>query len=97
MWVVSESVTPLMEYSLHDIRKVYDQALEEAFAELGLDARGVAAYKGWDVEASVLRNVLRRLRGICTHPQVGRISRILGLSRELVLHRLDNCQSKARS
>jgi E3 ubiquitin-protein ligase SHPRH len=60
-----------MEYSLHEIRKVYDQALEEALAELGLDARGVAAYEGWAVDASVLRNVLRRLRGICTHPQVG--------------------------
>ena len=65
-------MTPRIEYSSHGIRKVYDQALEEALAELGLDARGVAAYEGWEVDASVLRNVLRRLRGICTHPQVGR-------------------------
>ncbi|KAF8439971.1 SNF2 family N-terminal domain-containing protein [Boletus edulis BED1] len=54
-------------------RHVYDQALEEALAELGLDARGVAAYGGWQADASVLRNVLRRLRGICTHPQVGQL------------------------
>ncbi|KAH0834113.1 hypothetical protein J3R83DRAFT_11401 [Lanmaoa asiatica] len=54
-------------------RHVYDQALEEALAELGLDARGVAAYEGWEVDAGVLRNVLRGLRGICTHPQVGQL------------------------
>ncbi|KAI6163980.1 SNF2 family N-terminal domain-containing protein [Pisolithus thermaeus] len=56
-------------------RQVYDQALEESLAELGLDARGVAIYEGWQVDAGVLRNVLRRLRGICTHPQVGQLQR----------------------
>ncbi|KAI6007072.1 SNF2 family N-terminal domain-containing protein [Pisolithus albus] len=56
-------------------RQVYDQALEESLAELGLDARGVATYEGWQVDAGVLRNVLRRLRGICTHPQVGQLQR----------------------
>ncbi|KAI5993262.1 SNF2 family N-terminal domain-containing protein [Pisolithus albus] len=56
-------------------RQVYDQALEESLAELGLDARGVATYEGWQVDAGALRNVLRRLRGICTHPQVGQLQR----------------------
>ncbi|KAF9238471.1 SNF2 family N-terminal domain-containing protein [Melanogaster broomeanus] len=46
-----------------------------ALIELGLDARGVAGYEGWTVDASVLRNILRRLRGICTHPQVGQLQR----------------------
>ncbi|KAI6013221.1 SNF2 family N-terminal domain-containing protein [Pisolithus marmoratus] len=57
-------------------RQVYDQVLEESLAELGLDARGVATYEGWQVDAGVLRNVLRRLRGICTHPQVGQLQRL---------------------
>ncbi|KIK98364.1 hypothetical protein PAXRUDRAFT_9577 [Paxillus rubicundulus Ve08.2h10] len=56
-------------------RHVYDRALEDALVELGLDARGVAGYEGWTVEPSVLRNILRRLRGICTHPQVGQLQR----------------------
>ncbi|KIJ64355.1 hypothetical protein HYDPIDRAFT_154792 [Hydnomerulius pinastri MD-312] len=56
-------------------RHVYDQAVEDALVELELDARGVAAYEGWQVDAGVLRNVLRRLRGICTHPQVGQLQR----------------------
>ncbi|KAF9221774.1 hypothetical protein BS17DRAFT_757183 [Gyrodon lividus] len=56
-------------------RHVYDQALEAALVELGLDARGIAGYEGWTVDASVLRNVLRRLRGICTHPQVGQLQK----------------------
>jgi E3 ubiquitin-protein ligase SHPRH len=43
--------------------------------ELGLDVRGVAASEGWQVDAALLRNVLRRLRGICTHPQVGQLQR----------------------
>lgn len=41
--------------------------------ELGLDANGVAASSGWDVDAGVLRSCLRRLRGLCTHPQVGQL------------------------
>lgn len=56
--------------SLNFLRQVYDQAMVGALAELGLDARGVAAYEGWQVDAGMLRNILRRLRGICTHPQV---------------------------
>ncbi|KDQ50603.1 hypothetical protein JAAARDRAFT_580714 [Jaapia argillacea MUCL 33604] len=54
-------------------RHVYDQNLEQALDELGLDARGVAASEGWQVDASVLRTWLRKLRGICTHPQVGQL------------------------
>ncbi|KAI6002459.1 SNF2 family N-terminal domain-containing protein [Pisolithus orientalis] len=56
-------------------RQVYDQVLEESLAELGLDARGVATYEGWQADTGVLRNVLRRLRGLCTHPQVGQLQR----------------------
>lgn len=51
-------------------RHVYDQNLEEALLQLGLDARGVAASVGWEIDASLLRTLLRKLRGICTHPQV---------------------------
>ncbi|KAH7882755.1 SNF2 family N-terminal domain-containing protein [Phlebopus sp. FC_14] len=56
-------------------RHVYDQALEDALVELGLDARGVAAYDGWQVDAGLLRSILRKLRGICTHPQVGQLQK----------------------
>lgn len=56
-------------------RQVYDQALEDVLNELGLDARGVAASNGWDVDGSLLRSSIRRLRGICTHPQVGQLQR----------------------
>lgn len=88
-----------VECSLHGIRKVYDQALEVSLVELGLDARGVAAYEGWQADASVLRNVLRRLRGICTHPQVSRwhISHTLPPSPNLVWYRLDNSRNKVIS
>lgn len=54
-------------------RHVYDQSLEQALRDLGLDARGVATSQGWQVDAFSLRNWLRRLRGICTHPQVGQL------------------------
>lgn len=50
--------------------KVYDQNFESALLELGLDARGVAASAGWEIDAGLLRSWLRKLRGICTHPQV---------------------------
>jgi len=65
--------------------KVYDQNLEAALVELGLDVRGVAASEGWQVDAALLRNVLRRLRGICTHPQVGQLQRPDNLSRPGIL------------
>ncbi|KAG7442066.1 uncharacterized protein BT62DRAFT_982607 [Guyanagaster necrorhizus] len=56
-------------------RHVYDQTLEAILQELGLDARGVAASAGWETDGTVLRSSLRRLRGICTHPQVGQLQR----------------------
>ncbi|KAK0200494.1 SNF2 family N-terminal domain-containing protein [Desarmillaria ectypa] len=56
-------------------RHVYDQTLEAVLQELGLDARGVAASSGWETDGTVLRSSLRRLRGICTHPQVGQLQR----------------------
>ncbi|KAL0068237.1 hypothetical protein AAF712_004622 [Marasmius tenuissimus] len=55
-------------------RHVYDQALEASLADLGLDARGVAASEGWEVDGSMLRQHIRRLRAICTHPQVGQLA-----------------------
>ncbi|KAF5381839.1 hypothetical protein D9757_008356 [Collybiopsis confluens] len=54
-------------------RLVYDQSLEAVLNDLGLDARGVAATENWEVDASLLRTSIRRLRGICTHPQVGQV------------------------
>ncbi|KAJ2921288.1 hypothetical protein H1R20_g15804, partial [Candolleomyces eurysporus] len=54
---------------------VYDQALEAVLLELGLDARGVAASEGWEIDGSILRSSIRRLRGICTHPQVGQLQK----------------------
>ncbi|KAF6756271.1 SNF2 family N-terminal domain-containing protein [Ephemerocybe angulata] len=56
-------------------RHVYDQTLETILLELGLDARGVAATDGWEVDGTLLRSSIRRLRGICTHPQVGQLQR----------------------
>ncbi|KAJ7595983.1 SNF2 family N-terminal domain-containing protein [Mycena floridula] len=55
-------------------RHVYDQSLEACLLELGLDARGIAASEGWDVDGVILRSSIRRLRGICTHPQVGQLA-----------------------
>jgi hypothetical protein len=57
------------------VSKVYDHHLEAALVELGLDMRGVAVSEGWQIDATLLRNVLRKLRGICTHPQVGQLQR----------------------
>ncbi|OBZ74793.1 putative ATP-dependent helicase IRC20 [Grifola frondosa] len=54
-------------------RHVYDQNFENALLELGLDARGIAATENWEADTSVLRSWLRKLRGICTHPQVGQL------------------------
>jgi len=55
---------------------VYDQALEKALLELGLDARGVAATENWEIDPTVLRSWLRKLRQICTHPQVGQLTKL---------------------
>ncbi|KAH9837867.1 SNF2 family N-terminal domain-containing protein [Rhodofomes roseus] len=54
-------------------RHVYDQTFDRALLELGLDARGVAAKADWEIDTAVLRTWLRKLRGICTHPQVGQL------------------------
>ncbi|KAL1937944.1 hypothetical protein VTO73DRAFT_12694 [Trametes versicolor] len=54
-------------------RHVYDQNLDAALLDLGLDARGVAATENWEVDVQKLRHWLRKLRGICTHPQVGQL------------------------
>jgi E3 ubiquitin-protein ligase SHPRH len=54
-------------------RQVYDNSMDKALQDLGLDARGVAASEGWEVDAGLLRTLLRQLRGICTHPQVGQL------------------------
>ena len=51
--------------------QVYDQSYETALLELGFDARGVAVSENWQVATTLLRTWLRRLRGLCTYPQVG--------------------------
>ncbi|KAI0053500.1 hypothetical protein FA95DRAFT_1579571 [Auriscalpium vulgare] len=53
---------------------VYDQNLEKALHELGLDARGVAASENHVIDTGLLRTWLRKLRQICTHPQIGHLS-----------------------
>lgn len=55
-------------------QQVYDQTLDAALLDLGLDARGVAATENWEVDVPKLRYWLRRLRGLCTHPQVGQLA-----------------------
>ncbi|KAJ7453930.1 hypothetical protein B0H11DRAFT_2176342 [Mycena galericulata] len=53
-------------------RHVYDQSLDEILLELGLDARGVDVRgDNREPEGAVLRSSLRKLRALCTHPQVG--------------------------
>ncbi|KAI0060074.1 hypothetical protein BV25DRAFT_1956450 [Artomyces pyxidatus] len=54
-------------------RHVYDHYLEKALLELGLDARGVAASENWTIDTGLLRTWLRKLRQLCTHPQVGQL------------------------
>ncbi|KAJ6581273.1 SNF2 family N-terminal domain-containing protein [Mycena capillaripes] len=55
-------------------RHVYDQNLEEILLELGLDARGVDVRgENHTPDGAVLRTALRRLRAICTHPQIGQV------------------------
>ncbi|TFY56627.1 hypothetical protein EVG20_g8854, partial [Dentipellis fragilis] len=52
---------------------VYDENIESALRELGLDARGVAASENWQIDTALLRSWLLKLRQICTHPQVGQL------------------------
>ena len=54
-------------------QQVYDQTLEGALLDLGLDIRGVAATENWEVDVAKLRHWLRRLRELCTHPQIGQL------------------------
>ncbi|KAF9007147.1 SNF2 family N-terminal domain-containing protein [Cyathus striatus] len=56
-------------------RHIYDQALESVLIEIGLDSRGVASSSGWEVDGTILRAAIRKLRAICTHPQVGQLQR----------------------
>ena len=46
---------------------------DRALLDIGMDARGVAARADWEVDTGVLRTWLRKLRGLCTHPQVGQL------------------------
>ena len=55
--------------------QVYEQNLEQALNALGLDELGVATSSGWQIDVAILRSWMRKLRGICTHPQVGQLSR----------------------
>ncbi|KAJ7746946.1 SNF2 family N-terminal domain-containing protein [Mycena maculata] len=55
-------------------RAVYDQNLESILLELGLDARGVDVRgENKEPDGTLLRTLLRKLRAICTHPQVGQL------------------------
>ncbi|KAI0246671.1 SNF2 family N-terminal domain-containing protein [Lactifluus subvellereus] len=56
-------------------RHVYDESLESTLSQLSLDARGVATSQNQEVDAALLRTWLRKLRQICTHPQVGQLQR----------------------
>ncbi|KIK58783.1 hypothetical protein GYMLUDRAFT_245868 [Collybiopsis luxurians FD-317 M1] len=55
-------------------RLVYDQSFEAILNDLGLDARGVAATENWEVDVTLLRASIRRLRGIALiHRLVGQV------------------------
>lgn len=54
--------------------QVYTQNFYNACLDLGLDVRGIAVREDWEADTTVLRAWLRKLRGICTHPQVGQLS-----------------------
>ena len=43
--------------------------------QLGLDARGVPTLQNSEVSTILLRSWLRKLRQICTHPQVGQLQK----------------------
>ncbi|KAH9964865.1 SNF2 family N-terminal domain-containing protein [Russula dissimulans] len=56
-------------------RQVYDENLEKALLQLNLDARGVSTLQNGEVDTALLRTWLRKLRQICTHPQVGQLQK----------------------
>lgn len=45
--------------------------MADSLTQLGLDARGVAMLAGWELDVTILRTAIRKLRQACTHPQVG--------------------------
>jgi E3 ubiquitin-protein ligase SHPRH len=55
--------------------QVYDENLEKALLQLDLDARGVTTSRNGEVDTTTLRTWLRKLRQICTHPQVGQLQK----------------------
>lgn len=55
--------------------QIYHENIEKALAELSLDARGVIASQNGEVNTALLRTWLRKLRQICTHPQVGQLQK----------------------
>jgi len=55
--------------------QVYDENLEKALLQLSLDARGVSTSQNREVDTALLRTWLRKLRQICTHPQVGQLQK----------------------
>ena len=56
--------------------QIYDDVVEETLSHLRVDARGVAAHSGWQMDLAALRNWLHKLRQACTHPQVRPRSRV---------------------
>ncbi|KAI0298963.1 SNF2 family N-terminal domain-containing protein [Multifurca ochricompacta] len=56
-------------------RHIYDENLEKALLQLGVDTRGVTTSQNWEVNTALLRRWLRKLRQICTHPQVGQLQK----------------------
>ena len=45
--------------------------MAESLTALGLDAHGIPLTPQWDLDISLLRTSIRKLRQACTHPQVG--------------------------
>ena len=40
-----------------------------------MDAHGLVRQEDWQIDLALLRSSLRKLRGLCTHPQVGQLNR----------------------
>lgn len=61
-----------------DMEQVYDDSLRQALDELGISASGVME---GELNVPLLRQWLRKLRAVATHPQIGRLGareKILG-------------------
>lgn len=50
--------------------------MEKALLHLGLDVRGVITTWNGEVDTTALRTWLRKLRQLCTHPQVGLLQKL---------------------